>query len=396
MSTSDYSCFAAPIAISILPATNSECSCSTRIRNVTVMKTATRARAIKAPKAPNQDSKRSFITNEDPFAVFARDIAQYRLLTSAEELELTTLVARLRKHKQVRKSLPESSENSDVDSEIAKSLDISVEKLLEERSAGLAARDALVAANLRLVVKIARSVLKRRVGGDNSTKSNRSGVSLLDLVQEGTLGLIYSTETFDPTRGVKFSTFAFRSIKWFCERAVALHQLAIRVPDRVIMASNRLSGARAEFFTETGTWPTDKQLAQLRPDINVKAVRRADRLMRSPVALDKPLLLSAPGSGDSASTIADFLSADPEYEPETIVQRDLSGEQVRQAVRKCLKPREAKILVLRFGLDPRNPETVAVKSIAETFELSEVRVHQIVRASLEKLRKNDPELALLM
>ena len=341
------------------------------------------------PPPPNQKLNRNFGSDLDSFSTFSKDINQYRLLRPDEERELTEKVARLRKLTKARESLPVDGSVEATDEAVAKFLGITLEELLSQRAEGLASRDALVAANLRLVVKIAREVLRRRVG--TGTRTGHAGVSLLDLVQEGTLGLLRAADEFDPDRGVKFASFAYLCIKRCCERAVADFHLTVRVPERLLLMMKRLRGARAEFFAANGRWPSQKELSEVRPDIDLRAVRLAERHMKQ-ISLDTPLLSAAPN--DDNVTLAEFIADDPERGPDRAMEQEDFSETVRQAVRKSLKPREAKILILRFGLDEEEPLTS--KSIAEVFELSEARVHQILTTSLDKLRKRQPELAMLM
>ncbi len=302
---------------------------------------------------------------------------------------MTEKVARLREHSRVRDSIPAGASAEATDEAVAKCLGISLDELLKERVEGLASRDALVAANLRLVVKIAREVLRRRVG--SGTRTAHSGVSLLDLVQEGTLGLLRAADEFDPSRGVKFASFAYLCIKRCCERAIADFHLAVRVPARLLLMLKRLRGARAEYFATHGRWPTDEELAEVRPDLDLRAIRLAERHMNQ-VSLDTPLLSAAPSDQDL--TLGEFIPDDPDRGPDVAVERENRTEALMQAVRKSLKPRDARILILKFGLDDQEP--LSARTLAEVFELSEVRVHQILNTSYDKLRKKQPQLAALL
>lgn len=322
----------------------------------------------------------------DSVTAFFRDIQQYRLLSPDEERELTLKVSRLREHSKARKALAESECGMPSDEAIAEALGISLSQYFTEQSAGLAARDSLVAANLRLVVKIARAVLRRK-------RRNSEGAPLLDIVQEGALGLLRAADAFDPTRGVRFSTFAWLAVRRSCERAVAT-SFAMHVPERFVKASNKLRAASAEFFVTHGRWPNDSELATILPEIDVQSVRLAEVRMQQMLELDRPLLSAAPNGDGAVVTLGNFVPDDQNPTPESVLEEEFARERVRASLRKILKPREAKVLVLRFGLDEKAP--ISGKDIAEVFELSEVRVSQIVSASLKKLRKHDPELVELM
>lgn len=332
---------------------------------------------------------------------FARDIAQYHQLNADEERALTTKIVRLRTHAEARAILASeralstgedfvakvkfviSDDTDDDDEAVAAELGITVSALRAERVAALAARDALVAANMRLVVKIARDVRRNR----------GAGPPLLDLIQEGVLGLLHSMDTFDPSRGVKFTTYAYRMVVRRCQRAIAMQSFAVRVPERLVAASARLRAARATHFTETGEWPSRSQLATMLPDVSIPRLREAEPHIRGSIPLDTPLL---PGAKTDTSgrtlTVADTVADHESRGPDSAVELRLACESVREAIRKCLKPRDARIMILKYGLDGEEP--LLSKTIAKIFEVSETRIHQIVTASHDKIRNQEPDLAL--
>lgn len=311
------------------------------------------------------------LNTDDSMEAFARDVAQYPLLTADEEKQLTYRMSRLRVHTDTHASLDGARD----DEAVAKELEIDVETLLQERRAGLAARDALVAANLRLVLKIARGVQR--------TRGPRA--PLLDVVQEGVLGLLRATDTFDPTRGVKFATYAYRMVVRRCLRASVPMALAVHVPERVIVASARVRAARASHFARTGEEASDDQVLQMVPGLSLDRVRIAERHLSGTLPLDAPL------SSKSTFTVADVVADDETRGPVANVEGRCAAEEVRRAIRTRLKPRDAQIMSLKFGLDGQEP--LLSKTIAKLYSISESRIHQIVFASLAKIRECEPQLA---
>ncbi len=227
------------------------------------------------------------------------------------------------------------------------------------------AKHALLEANLRLVVSIA----KRYVGG---------ALTLLDLVQEGNVGLMKAVERFEYRRGFKFSTYATWWIRQAIGRALADQSRTIRMPVHVVEALHRLIRQRQSFRDERQRDPTVEELAR-RAGLSERTVRLVDRASASPVSLD------APAGQDS--TLGEFVRDRATPSPDEEFLRDDLTRRVRDALRR-LPAREREILCLRFGLDGEDEQTL--ERIGARFRVTRERVRQLVEQALRRLGRALP------
>lgn len=331
----------------------------------------------------------------DAFAAFARDVAQYPLLRPSEERVLTEKVAYLRALNAARSALRETSadDTDPTDEAVASALGLNLDVYRTTLADCLGARDALVASNMRLVVKIARGVYRTHGACPGGGPGGGSGPTLLDIVQEGALGLLRAAETFDPARGVKFSTYAFRSVTQFCRRAARPPNLALHLPERLLAGAFAARKFRAVFFARHARWPTGSELLPALPHgVSLRSLEAAERHMKGAFALDRPLLGAAADA--EAVTFGDMLADDAGRGPDAEVERDDAGERVREALAGVLSLRDARVVTLKFGLSGEPPWSN--KGIAREIGVSDTRVSQILQAAMEKLRTAKPELAKLM
>lgn len=230
------------------------------------------------------------------------------------------------------------------------------------REGDKAAFDRLASSNLRLVVSIARRYQGR-------------GMALMDLIQEGNLGLIKAVEKFDPDRGFRFSTYATNWIRSAILRGLANRVRPIRVPAAMYDRIARMKRVQGDLFKELGREATPEETAE-RMGISPEEVLEIFRYSRDPVSLEAPV-------GEERDTslegfIADEEAADPLEE----IARDLLGEDLQKLL-SCLSPREQTVIRLRFGLEGGRCRTL--EEVAGILNVTRERVRQIERKALNKL-----------
>ncbi|MFE3829036.1 RNA polymerase sigma factor [Streptomyces sp. NPDC059092] len=292
--------------------------------------------------------------SSDLFRQYLREIGRIPLLTAADEVELARRVeAGLFAEEKL-------SAASDLDTELDSELALDLDRLVV---LGRMAKRRLIEANLRLVV----SVAKRYVG---------RGLTMLDLVQEGNLGLIRAVEKFDYARGYKFSTYATWWIRQAMSRALADQARTIRVPVHVVELINRVVRVQRRMLQERGYEPAPEEVAaqlELTPD----RVREVLRLAQEPVSLHAPV-----GEEDDVA-LGDLIEDGDAASPVESAAFLLLREHL-EAVLSTLGERERKVVQLRYGLDDGRPRTL--EEIGRIFGVTRERIRQIESKTLSKLR----------
>ena len=264
---------------------------------------------------------------DDPVRMYLKEIGKIPLLTPEEELE------------------------------VAKDLVSDDEKTRD------AARKRMSEANLRLVVSIA----KRYVG---------RGMQLLDLIQEGNLGLMKAVEKFDYTKGYKFSTYATWWIRQSITRAIADQARTIRIPVHMVETINKVLRTSHSMVQTLGREPTTQEIAdELHMDL--QKVEEILKIAQEPVSLETPI-----GEEDD-SHLGDFIQDDDASQPAEEASYTLLREQLEEVL-KTLTPREEEVLRMRFGLIDGKPHTL--EEVGKKFDVTRERIRQIESKALRKLR----------
>lgn len=263
------------------------------------------------------------VGTEDPVRMYLKEIGTVALLTAEEELELAK----------------RKTEGDPV------------------------AKEKLIEANLRLVVSIAKRYTGR-------------GMSFLDLVQEGNLGLIKGVEKFEYTKGFKLSTYATWWIRQSVTRALADHARTIRVPVHMVETINRMSKMQRKLTLELGYEPSTKELAQAL-DMTEEKVLEIMQIAREPASLETPI-----GEEDD-SNLGDFVADNNAVTPEANIESVMLREHI-DVLLQDLKDREREVIILRFGLRDGHPRTL--EEVGKIFSVTRERIRQIEAKALRKLR----------
>ena len=297
-------------------------------------------------------------TNDNPSAdlvrVYLNGIGKTALLTAEDEVQLAQTI-------EVGLYAEHLLENSEEPLTRAMKRDL---KVLARQ--GKHARSHLLEANLRLVVSLAKRYTGR-------------GMPLLDLIQEGNLGLIRAMEKFDYTKGFKFSTYATWWIRQAITRGMADQSRTIRLPVHLAEQVNKLSRIKRELYQNLGREATNEELAE-ESGIDESKIELLLRQSRDPVSLDMPV------GADEEAPLGDFIEDSEATDAEAAVVASLRHSDIR-SVLASLEVREQEVISLRYGLDDGVPRTL--DQIGRKFGLSRERVRQIEREVMSKLRDGE-------
>jgi RNA polymerase primary sigma factor len=320
------------------------------------------ARVVEKPKAERRRATRVNGNDDDGggglssdyVRMYLKEIGRVPLLTGEDEVSLA---------KRIEAGMAAAAQLAACDGGEIQLEQVDLIRLTRARRDGDLAKDQLTRANLRLVVSIA----KRYVG---------RGMLILDLIQEGNLGLMRAVEKFDHSKGFKFSTYATWWIRQAITRAIADQARTIRIPVHMVESINKVKRMQRQLMQELEREPTIDELATI-TDLSPARVREILRISQDPLSLDSPV-------GDEAdSNLGDFIEDDDVDAPPDVVARQLLGEAVSEALAE-LSEREQEVVRLRFGLDDGRPRTL--EEVGRQFGVTRERVRQIESKTLAKLR----------
>jgi RNA polymerase primary sigma factor len=288
------------------------------------------AASLNIERAPEKRTRRKAALDlkpegtTDALALFLKDIGKVRLLTAQEEVDLAKRI-----------------ERGDVD-----------------------AKQKMVESNLRLVVSIAKNY-------------RNQGLPFLDLIQEGTIGLVRAAEKFDYRKGFKFSTYAVWWIRQAVARALADKARTIRIPVHVVEKLNKIGRAERQLVTELGREPTAEEIAEVVTGIEPEEVDSIKRFAQAPISLEKPV------GDEEQSEFGQFIADEQAESPYERAVETLTNEALREALEN-LSYRERRVLELRYGLGGEHPCTL--DEVGRTFNVTRERIRQIESQSLKKLQ----------
>ena len=305
-------------------------------------------------KARRRQDAATVMLTGDPVRMYLKEIGKVDLLTAAEEVHLAM---KIEAGTEAAEKL-EAHENGEL--ELSR---VQLRRLTRVEQVGLEAKQALISANLRLVVSIA----KRYVG---------RGMLFLDLIQEGNLGLIRAVEKFDYTKGFKFSTYATWWIRQAITRAIADQARTIRIPVHMVETINKLVRVQRQLLQDLGRDPTPEEIGE-EMGMSAERVREIQKISQEPVSLETPI------GEEEDSQLGDFIEDAQAVAPPEAASDSMLREQLDQVL-DGLADRERKVIKLRFGLEDGHPRTL--EEVGREFGVTRERIRQIESKTLAKLR----------
>ena len=310
----------------------------------------------------------TFAYSIDLVRSYLRDIGRIPLLTHEQEITLGRQVQELNLLEALKLELHESTGDEPSLEVVSQKAGISLAQLKKKFRSGQRAKERMVAANLRLVVSVAKKYTKRNM-------------ELLDLIQEGTIGLVRGVEKFDPARGYKFSTYAYWWIRQGITRAIAEKSRTIRLPIHITEMLNKLKKGQRELSQELSRTPTVSELSEF-VDLPEEGVKELMCSARKPMSLEMKI-------GDSEDTVLmDLLAGEVPSLSEELEMDCMKGD--LNTMLDQLSERQRQVLRLRYGMDGDAP--MSLSGIGRVLGISRDRVRRLEKNGLCTLRRTQIDL----
>ena len=300
----------------------------------------------------------------DSVRSYLRDIGRIPLLEHDEEILLGRQVQRMMVLKEMKKELELDTEG------LAGAMDITEKQIRKEMRDGERAKDKMVTANLRLVVSVAKKYTKRNM-------------ELLDIIQEGTIGLVRGVEKFDPGRGYKFSTYAYWWIRQGITRAIAEKSRAIRLPIHITENLNKLKKAQRELRQMNGQMPNEFELSD-HLGLTVDEIKDLMCKARQPTSLEIKI-------GENRDTALIDLLEDETQLPESILETQYVKEDIRELIAD-LPEMQAAVISMRYGIGDEMLEPMSMTAIGQVLNMSRDRVRTLEHKALRGLRSDSAQI----
>jgi len=305
---------------------------------------------------------------DDLVHIYLREIGRVPLLSYEQEIVYSKQVQQMMNLLEAKEDLAEKIRREPTLQEWAAQVQLSEVKLNETLQQGQCAKQKMVEGNLRLVVMVAKQYQKRHL-------------EFLDLLQEGNIGLHRAVERFDPTRGYKFSSYAYWWIRQAITRAIADKGRTIRLPMHVIEKLHKIKNAQYQLWQQLGRAPTVSELAA-KLELTSTQVRECLERVRLPLSLN---LRVGDNQDTELSELLENMAATPE---DVVVESSLSNDLERLISE--LNPQQQEVLALRFGL--RDGQGLTLAKIGARLNISRERVRQVENQALKQLRRNEAML----